>query len=180
MSSNSENIFIRSATADDLEALRLLSIQTFYETYAAFNTQHDMQTHVEQKFNAEILLKELQNADNHFFILFFSNDPAGYVKLRNEEYPEQLKGRRHIEIERIYMLNKFHGKGLGKNIMDYCCLYASQQGFEVIWLGVWKQNEKAFQFYTRCGFTIFGEHIFTLGNDDQWDWLMKKELKTNS
>jgi ribosomal protein S18 acetylase RimI-like enzyme len=48
---------------------------------------------------------------------------------------------------------------------------------DTVWLGVWKQNKKAIDFYTAWGFTIFDECDFILGNDLQKDWLMKKVLQ---
>ena len=49
----------------------------------------------------------------------------------------------------------------------------------MVWLGVWKQNKKAIDFYTKWGFRIFGECDFVLGNDLQKDWLMRKKIKFN-
>ena len=61
-------------------------------------------------------------------------------------------------------------------LAEECINQAKLKGCDVLWLGVWKQNKKAIAFYTKCGFEIFGEQIFTLGSDPQQDWLMKKEL----
>ena len=124
----------------------------------------------------EQLLNELNETSNYFFGVFDNNNPAGYTKLRTSENPEELAGKKHIELERIYALKKYQGMGLGYKMIGHCIEFASENNYEVLWLGVWKQNEKAFQFYKRCGFEIFGEHIFTLGSDEQIDWLMQKEL----
>jgi len=48
---------------------------------------------------------------------------------------------------------------------------------EIVWLGVWEKNNRAISFYKKWGFEKFGEHSFTLGDDIQNDWLMKKELE---
>jgi ribosomal protein S18 acetylase RimI-like enzyme len=112
----------------------------------------------------------------YFFAAFDNNIPAGYIKLRTSENPEQLIGRRHIELERIYAVKEYQGVGLGYKMMQYSLDFASVKGYELLWLGVWNQNENALKFYTKCGFEIFGEHTFTLGLEVQTDWLMKKEL----
>ena len=45
-----------------------------------------------------------------------------------------------------------------------------------VWLGVWEENYRALRFYEKNGFTPFGKHKFWLGDDEQTDLLMKKEL----
>lgn len=167
---------IRPVTATDIELLQEISIETFRDTYAAFNTEADMQLHIEQKFNRQELLEETQTKGDQFFIAEKENVAAGYIKLRSSENPEGIDDRRHMELERIYARKTFQGLGLGKLLIDKASSFAKEIGCEVLWLGVWKQNEKALQFYKRNGFEIFGEQIFTLGSDDQVDWLMKKEL----
>jgi ribosomal protein S18 acetylase RimI-like enzyme len=49
--------------------------------------------------------------------------------------------------------------------------------FEVeMWLGVWEKNLSALKFYQRQGFVVFGSHKFNLGDEEQNDYLMKKDL----
>lgn len=167
---------IRQMTAADIDMLQQISIETFCDTYAAFNTEEDMKLHVEEKFNKQRLLDEMFTKDESFFVAEKEGQPAGYIKLRSSEEPEAMKGRKHTELERIYARKQFQGLGLGKLLMQKALLFAKENAYEVLWLGVWKQNEKAFQFYKRNGFEIFGEQIFMLGSDSQSDWLMKKEL----
>jgi len=170
------SFIIRQLNVNDIDMLQQMSIDTFIDTYAKYNTEENMQLHLQEHFNKEQLLNELNETGNYFFGVFDNNNPAGYTKLRTSENPEELAGKKHIELERIYALKKYQRMGLGYKMIGHCIEFASENNYEVLWLGVWKQNEKAFQFYKRCGFEIFGEHIFTLGSDEQIDWLMKKEL----
>lgn len=169
-------VTIRQATADDLQLLQELSITTFAETYTAYNTPEDMQLYNETYFNSEQLAKDIATETNYFFLVFFDDELAGYTKMRTTDEPAEMKGRRHIEIERIYVLQKFQKQKIGLRLINQCIETATQQGFEVIWLGVWQKNEKAINFYKGRGFKIFGTHIFTLGKDVQTDWMMKMEL----
>lgn len=171
------NFIIRQAVPDNIDTLRQLSIETFTDTYAAFNTEDDMRLHLSREFNREHLLNELQDKQNFYFIAMVDDEAAGYIKLRTEKQPEALQNRSNIELERIYVSKKYHGTGLGKLLIQQCIDTAIENGCDVLWLGVWKQNEKAIQFYKKCDFSIFGEQVFTLGSDPQNDWLMMKELK---
>jgi diamine N-acetyltransferase len=53
---------------------------------------------------------------------------------------------------------------------------AKENGFDLIWLGVWEHNVRAQAFYKHMGFEKFSSHIFMVGNDPQTDFLMKKNL----
>lgn len=172
----SASFTIRQVTATDIDMLQQISIETFCDTYAAFNTEENMKLHVEEKFNKQRLYDEILTKGESFFVAEKEGLPAGYIKLRSSEEPEAMKGRKHIELERIYARKQFQGLGLGKLLIDEALLFAKENGYKVLWLGVWKQNEKAFHFYKRNGFEVFGEQVFMLGSDAQSDWLMKKEL----
>jgi diamine N-acetyltransferase len=172
-----DKFIIRPLTDADAAMLRKLSIDTFVDTYAVYNTPENMQLHLQQHFSKEKILAEMHDKTNYFFAAFDNDKPAGYVKLRTgKENPEELTGRKHIELERIYAVKACQGMGVGYRMIQYCLDFASVKGYEVLWLGVWNQNIKAFEFYKKCGFEIFGEHVFMLGTDEQTDWLMKKEL----
>ncbi len=170
------NFSIKKILPSDVGVLSELSIESFMETYEAYNTKEDMQLHNEAHFNLKQLLGEIEDKGNWFFIAEVDNIPAGYIKLRTSERPDGLEGLKHIEMERIYALKRFQGLGLGKLLLQQCIDTGIKKGYQVLWLGVWKQNEKAIQFYTMQGFTIFGEQDFILGEDQQSDWLMKKAL----
>lgn len=170
-------VIIRPATPADVFALQQLSIITFTNTYVAYNTPENMQLYINTYYNTERLLGELADTNMQYFLAYWGNELAGYIKLRTVDEPEELKGRRHIEIERIYVLTTLKGMKIGKQLIDYAVELARQQQYEIIWLGVWDQNAAAQAFYTKQGFTIFGEHLFVLGTEPQRDWLMKKELE---
>ncbi|MEP6845412.1 MAG: GNAT family N-acetyltransferase [Panacibacter sp.] len=171
-----DKFFIRLLNEADVNMLQRMSIETFVDTYGVYNTAENMQLHINQHFNTQQLLSELLDKSNYFFAAFNGDEPAGYEKLRTSENPQQLIGRKHIELERIYVLRDYQGMGLGYKMIRYCLDFASVKSYELLWLGVWNQNKKAVQFYTKCGFEIFGEQAFMLGTDEQVDWLMKKEL----
>jgi ribosomal protein S18 acetylase RimI-like enzyme len=80
-----------------------------------------------------------------------------------------------LEISRIYCLEKFQGKGVGKSLMQEAIMDANRKQLKWVWLGVWKENAKAISFYRSFGFNTFGTTNFLLGNDWQEDWLMARK-----
>ena len=170
-------VSIKKASEADTGILAELGTTTFYETYAAFNTKENMEHYVQTHYQLAVLGKELATRDNFFFIAYADDIPAGFIKLRTTKNPEELAGRKHIELERIYVLKQFQHQKIGPLLLQTSKQTAIDHGYDVLWLGVWEHNAKVLQFYTRQGFEKFGEHLFLLGTDEQTDYLMKLELK---
>src|SRR5207253_631402 len=124
----------------------------------------------------EALIKETATEGNIFLIAFIDSEPAGYVRLKAGRSRPEFDNRPCMEISRIYVVNSMIGKGVGSAMMQKCIDLAQEMNNELLWLGVWKENRTAINFYERWGFEIFGEQDFLLGNDLQKDWLMKKTL----
>jgi len=172
-------ITIRMATPADAALIAKLSRQTFYETFADSNTASDMDKFMNEQFNNEVLMKEVETPGAIFFLAYDDEEPVGYVRLRDGEYHPEFKGASSIEIARIYALKKSIGKGIGRELMHKCIDIAREMNRDIIWLGVWEKNERAIDFYQKWGFEKFAEHEFVLGNDVQTDWLMCKHLFKN-
>lgn len=170
------SIVIKPASRNDIDLLCHLGAVTFAETFAAFNSEEDMKLFIATNYNPVKLLEEFEQPDSSFYIVYVDEVPAGFAKTRTSEKPEELKGKKHIELERLYVLQKFQKQKLGLLLITNCINKAIEQGYEVFWLGVWEHNGKALNFYSKLGFTKFGEHIFMLGTDAQTDHLMQLDL----
>lgn len=170
------NIIIRYATTADAESIALLSRQTFYDTFAEYNTSDDMDKFMKESFSMQKLTNEVIAPQNIFLTAFMDNELVGYAKLSTSENPPELGNIAAIEIGRIYAAQKTFGLGVGKSLMLECINAAVKKNKQVIWLGVWEHNQRAISFYSKFSFEKFGEHDFVLGNDVQTDWLMKKIL----
>lgn len=164
-------LLIRKAILEDLDILRNISVQTFTETFAAQNSVIEMRRYLDEKMSSEILLKELLEKDAEFFLAFFDNKLAGYLKL-NYSSTEEKSPTNSVQIERIYVLSDFQGIGIGFALFNIARNLAIQKNLSSIWLGVWEYNQKAIAFYEQLGFTIFGSQLFKLGTEVQNDLLM--------
>jgi ribosomal protein S18 acetylase RimI-like enzyme len=81
-----------------------------------------------------------------------------------------------MELERIYVVPEYQGKGIGADILKQILIHAKEWNKKYLWLGVWEHNPKAISFYQRHGFQKFGEHPYFIGNDKQTDWLLRLDL----
>jgi ribosomal protein S18 acetylase RimI-like enzyme len=169
-------ISIRYATREDARLIAEISHETFYDAFHADNREEDMNKFLNEQFTKGRLMLEVGAPGNYFFLAFFDNEIAGYVKLRDSKVPKSLGSEKALEIARLYAMTNMIGKGVGKVLMQSSIDMARQKGKEVVWLGVWEKNQRAIDFYTQWGFEKFDETDFLLGDDIQRDWLMKKKL----
>jgi ribosomal protein S18 acetylase RimI-like enzyme len=173
-------IEIKKASLSNLEVLQIISIQTFSETFAEVNTPENIENYNRESFNLEQLTSELTNPNSQFFIAYSESEPIGYLKINFGDAQTEILNDDALEIHRIYVSQAFHGKKVGQLLLDKAIEIAKQTTSEYIWLGVWEENHRALQFYTKNGFITFDTHVFILGEEKQTDLLMKLEVNKKS
>jgi ribosomal protein S18 acetylase RimI-like enzyme len=169
-------IVIKKITLDELDQLQKIGRQTFYETFASGNTEENMNNYLEEGFSVTQLTTELYDNNAAFYFATLNNNVIGYLKLNFSASQTELQDFKSLEIERIYVLKEFHGKGVGQLLFNKALEIAQQNKSTFIWLGVWEHNPRAIKFYAKNDFVAFDKHIFKLGTDDQTDILMKLTL----
>lgn len=127
-------------------------------------------------FSVEKLTAEFNNKNSEFYFATCDTSVIGYLKLNFGESQTELQDEKALEIERIYVIKEFHGKGVGKLLYDKALQIARQKNVDYVWLGVWEENRRAINFYTKNGFVEFDKHMFKLGNEEQTDIMMKRYL----
>lgn len=163
----------RKCSEDDLKTLRELSISTFIDTYGHLNRQENIDSHLERAFSNERLLSELNDPNVHYHFLCSDDKVIGFIKLNCLDSQTEVVPEEHIELERIYLLNEYKGKGLGRKLIEKAIAVGHELQFKKLWLGVWKKNPAAILFYEKMGLKKSGEHIFTVGDEEQIDWVME-------
>ena len=171
------NITIVQINDSHIAALQQIGRQTFSETFAESNSAENMAKYLEEAYSYEKLSAELNDPNSLFYFAMMGQDVIGYLKLNFGASQTELKDNDALEIERIYMLKSFQGKRVGQLLFDKAIQIAKEQNAEFVWLGVWEENKKAIQFYTRNGFVEFDQHVFVLGNEAQTDIMMKLQLR---
>jgi len=169
-------IEIRKATISDLETIQKISIQTFTETFATVNTPENIANYIKNRLNTEQLSAELNNANSQFYIAYSDIEVVGYLKINFGDAQTESFKENTLEVQRIYVLQNFHGKNIGQLLLDEVKKIAQITNVDSVWLGVWEENHRALQFYTKNGFVVFDKHVFMMGNDEQTDLLMQFQI----
>lgn len=171
-----ENIEIRKVTLADIETLQQIGRDTFSETFRDSNSEENMAKYLEEGFAIDQLIKEVSNTRSQFYFALVNNKVVGYLKLNTGNAQTEAEAEGALEIERIYVLANYHGRKVGQLLYNKAMQVAQELNSTYVWLGVWEENPRAIRFYQKNGFVAFDKHIFKLGEDEQTDIMMKKEL----
>ena len=169
-------INIHRLSIEDVSALSAIARKTFYDTFTGTCTEEDMRGFLDQYYSETQLGKELLDEEMFFFFAEADGAMVAYLQFKEDyqSFPE-IKKWKALELKRIYVLKKLQGKGIAQKLMDFFLDFAAEKKYEVVWLGVWEHNLRAYKFYEKYGFTDSGyTHDFPIGSTPQTDkWLWK-------
>lgn len=171
-----KNIETKKVTLSDIGQLQKIGIESFSETYSSVNTKENMALYLENNFAAEKLKAQIANKDSVFYFAILEEEIIGYLKINLGTAQTDIQDKNALEIERIYVLSKFHGKKVGQILYEKAMEISEEKKASYVWLGVWEKNPRAIRFYEKNSFVAFDKHIFYLGEDKQADILMKRIL----
>jgi len=126
------NIDLIRATISDINQLREISRQTFYETFSPANTVENMRKYLDEELSIDKLIDELGNNDSEFYFALLENNVIGYFKLNFGKSQTELQDDNALELERIYVLKEFHGKRVGQLLYDKAVQIARQRNVDYL------------------------------------------------
>lgn len=169
-------IDLRKISVEDIGKLIEISIQTFSETFADTNTPEDLEHYNARAYDEGKLLTELQCENSWFYFAEVNGEIVGYLKVNIGDAQTELEEDDGYEVERIYVLKKYYGTGVGAKLMEFAIEKGRTLKRKYLWLGVFEENLRAQNFYRKYGLTAFSDHTFMMGKSAQRDVLMKMDL----
>lgn len=167
---------IRVAEPSDAGKLAALAEQAFRDTFGGVNAIEDMDLYCQASYGESIQAAEILNTEMATLVCEESGHLIAFAQLRWGKAPDCVLASRPGEIQRLYVLNAWHGKGIAQDLMMACLVQMERRGSDVVWLGVWERNPRAILFYKKQMFAEIGNHIFTLGTDPQRDIIMARPI----
>ena len=171
-----DNFVIKECSLEDIEKVKDISEKTFYETFSGDNTEENMENYLKENFSYDKMTSEISNTYSKFYIVESNDEVVAYMKINFDKAQTEEGYDNTIEVQRIYVLEDFKGKRIGKALIQKAIEIGKESNVDYLWLGVWEHNIKAIGFYEKLGFKKFDTHIFKLGDDEQVDHLMKLVL----
>jgi len=98
-------------------------------------------------------IAEVYKDRGRFWIAIIDNKVIGTVAVRE-------MGQSVAKLNRMFVLTKYHGTGVGQSLLDHALKFAKQQEYTSIILNTHLLMKRAHRFYEKNGFKIINE-----GND---------------
>ena len=153
---------IRSPQKDCIQELTQVARQTFMESHHASASKEHLSVYLNANYTEKKLLEDIQHAAHTYRVLYHDGRLIGFSKIvMNHAHPE-IKGQNITKMERIYVLEAFHGKGLGLELYKHNLDLVKENKQQGIWLYTWTGNERAIAFYKKMGFEVVGRHDFKI------------------
>ncbi|MGO1001486.1 GNAT family N-acetyltransferase [Lysobacter sp. CA196] len=170
---------VRRADADDAGALALVGAASFLETFAGILHGRDIVEHCRQQHTHAVYADWLIDPGAALWLAETAEGaaPVGYALLTPPKLPLPDLGEGDLELKRIYLLSRFHGGGVGRELMQQAVAEARARGARRLLLGVYAGNAKALAFYARSGFEQVGERRFQVGGNSYGDAILALDLR---
>ncbi|MDJ0979204.1 MAG: GNAT family N-acetyltransferase [Erythrobacter sp.] len=170
-STNGTAIVVRPASAGDAGRLSLISNATFLETFAGQIAGEALMAHCATKHTPDFLAGLLANGAKAW-LAELDDAPVGYALLTPPELDAAQQG--DIELKKIYVLSRFHGGGLARDLLS--AALAGAAGHRRLLLGVKADNARAIAFYEKHGFERIGTRRFDVGGKLYDDFVFARDL----
>lgn len=169
---------IKVISIDTSYAQRLTDLgrRLFAATFGDDTSAENMQAYLDESYTVDKQLAELGDPRMRTFMALDGDTPIGFCQLRQKEVYDFIEDKEAIELQRIYVENTYKGKGIGKLLIEAAIAKAREMGKKTMWLGVWEFNPVAYKFYQRYGFYKVGSHIFKMGEQEDTDDILIKNL----
>ena len=155
-------VSIVKATLKDALTITELGKVSFFESHHTSATKETLDHYISEKFTEEAIKAELVDENNHFYILYYNNIPAGFSKIIINGTHPNINDKHVTKLERIYLLKEYYGLKLGYQLFDFNVNLSKEHNQNGMWLFVWIENKRAVSFYEKTGFKIIGSHDFFL------------------
>jgi ribosomal protein S18 acetylase RimI-like enzyme len=175
----STRLSIRTAAPGDEAALSLVGSATFLETYAHMIPRADILSHCAHQHSPATYAAWLADTANTIWIAETESTgaPIGYLVLTRATLPNDAPQPDDLEVQRIYVLTRFLGTGIGSALMNLAVSKGLSRGASRLVLGVHNDNTRALEFYKRHAFVAIDGRKFCVGGSVFCDTVLARKLR---
>ena len=112
------SVVIRKVLPEEVAELKVISEDTFRETFAHDNTEAQLQGYFDTTLSEEVLLDEITHEESRYFFILVDGEKAGFLKTNVGSAQTEQHLDNAFEIQRIYISQAFQGMGLGKQFQS--------------------------------------------------------------
>lgn len=167
---------VRRVGIEAADGLALIGSATFLETFADAVDTQSMVTHCVKEHSASAYRQYLDQPQTAAWLAETTtgNGPIGYALLCGGDLSIMKPG--DVELKRIYTLSRFHGTGVGVQLLTCVLDHAVATGARRLVLSVYAGNERAIAFYRKYGFSQIATLSFKVSGHEYENFALAKVL----
>lgn len=151
------NKMLKRAEINDIPMIQSLARTSWKKAYAEILSSEQLEYMLETMYSEAELLRQINLPDYFYYLIQIDKKSVGFLGFEQHYEPDTTK------LHRLYLLEEWKGKGLGKLAIDFLKKESRDAGNRRIILNVNKDN-LARKMYEKQGFKVFDEGVFDIGN----------------
>jgi len=166
---------LRIASIADIDVICDIGYKAFREYFESDTNRHELLPYIEIAFSKESIEEEFKAKGNIYLLAEKNGKTIGFARLWEED-AEKLEPNSMIKLERLYLYPDHVGTGAGAFLMKESLNYAANNGYQKMWLQVFRPNKLAISFYKKWGFTEFDISPAKFESDNEIDLWMERDV----
>ena len=143
---------LQIATAANTSQLQQICREAYTEHFASHWDEGGLEIYLEAEFNTQRVQEDIENPHKTYFFIRHEGESVGFIKMDFDASHEFFPNESCSELEKIYILPGYAGKGVGKKALAELISFCRKKDMNVIFLYVIDTNESAFHYYEKMGF----------------------------
>lgn len=165
----------REANPDDALQLSVLFKTVYIQAYGLEGVSKEFSNFIEKRFHTDQIIADIQAKDCKIIVAVRKNNLIGALQIDHDRMCP-LNDQFTSEINKLYILPRFHGKGIAKELLQKGEHYLSEINEKKIWLITWEKNPSAIRFYEKQKYQSIGTAPFYMEENTYTNIVMTKEL----
>ncbi|MBX2829058.1 MAG: GNAT family N-acetyltransferase [Flavobacteriaceae bacterium] len=169
------DFLIRHARLDDSKKLSILYKQVYIQTYGKEGVSDEFANFITEQFSIERLENIIATIPDAIMVAEYKNNLVGVLEIDFEK-PCPIGDFVAPELNKIYILEWFCGKGIGKLLVKKAEHVLKQRGYDRVWLWLLESNTRAYNFYKKSNYIDLGKAPFVMEDNTYTNLVMSKRL----
>jgi diamine N-acetyltransferase len=167
----------RKATPDNALCISALGMQVYLDTYAPQGIRLSIAEDALHNFSPPAIAEVMTKSDTTFIVAETNHHMVGFAQLTAHATHERVPFADATELNRLYIQEKFTGRGLGRQLLGQAEKTALAEGASALWLTAWFGNARALAFYSSQGYEEVGSTLYTIQGEDFENRLFMKRCR---
>lgn len=170
------DVTVKTAIAADALCIGVLATQVFLDTYATDGIRDSLAREVLEQLSTDAIAALLAAPDIRFIVAERAGHMVGFAQWTLDVAQELVRSRPSAQLNRLYVQERFTGRGLGALLLERAQSLALAEGATALWLTAWVGNDRALAFYPRRGYADVGATVYEFQNEQYENRVFAKIL----